>query len=195
MAPDSQTETKSKQPISQADTDALRQGASLGNPQSKVVVTEFGDYQCPSCATWSTYIKDSVIAKYGDKILFVFKNFPLPIHKNAPAAAQAVEAAGVQGKFWEMHDIVYEKQQDWENEKDPNTKFESYANQLGLNIDQWKKDRDSDKIKDLISTDKTLAEKLELPGTPAFLLNGVLLQPKSFTDLNKAIDEELAKTQ
>ena len=94
-----------------------------------------------------------------------------------------------------MHDIVYEKQQDWENEKDPNTKFESYANQLGLNINQWKKDRDSDKIKDLISTDKTLAEKLELPGTPAFLLNGVLLQPKSFTDLNKAIDEELAKTQ
>ena len=195
MAPDSQTETKSKQPISQADTDALRQGASLGNPQSKVVVTEFGDYQCPSCATWSTYIKDSVIAKYGDKILFVFKNFPLPIHKNAPAAAQAVEAAGVQGKFWEMHDIVYEKQQDWENEKDPNTKFESYANQLGLNINQWKKDRDSDKIKDLISTDKALGEKLELPGTPAFLLNGVLLQPKSFTDLNKAIDEELAKTQ
>ena len=195
MAPDSQTETKSKQPISQADTDALRQGASLGNPQSKVVVTEFGDYQCPSCATWSTYIKDSVIAKYGDKILFVFKNFPLPIHKNAPAAAQAVEAAGVQGKFWEMHDIVYEKQQDWENEKDPNTKFESYANQLGLNINQWKKDRDSDKIKDLISTDLALAEKLELPGTPAFLLNGVLLQPKSFTDLNKAIDEELAKTQ
>jgi len=195
MAPDSQNETKSKQPISQADTDALRQGASLGNPQSKVVVTEFGDYQCPSCATWSTYIKDSVIAKYGDKILFVFKNFPLPIHKNAPAAAQAVEAAGVQGKFWEMHDIVYEKQQDWENEKDPNAKFESYANQLGLNIDQWKKDRDSDKIKDLISTDLSLAEKLELPGTPAFLLNGVLLQPKSFTDLNKAIDEELAKTQ
>ena len=93
MAPDSQTETKSKQPISQADTDALRQGASLGNPQSKVVVTEFGDYQCPSCATWSTYIKDSVIAKYGDKILFVFKNFPLPIHKNAPAAAQAVDQA------------------------------------------------------------------------------------------------------
>ena len=195
MAPDSQTETKSKQPISQADTDALRQGASLGNPQSKVVVTEFGDYQCPSCATWSTYIKDSVIAKYGDKILFVFKNFPLPIHKNAPAAAQAVEAAGLQGKFWEMHDIVYEKQQDWENEKDPNTKFESYAGQLGINIDQWKKDRDSDKIKDLISTDLALAEKLELPGTPAFLLNGVLLQPKSFTDLNKAIDEELAKTQ
>ena len=106
MAPDSQTETKSKQPISQADTDALRQGASLGNPQSKVVVTEFGDYQCPSCATWSTYIKDSVIAKYGDKILFVFKNFPLPIHKNAPAAAQAVEAAGLQGILYTKNNKI-----------------------------------------------------------------------------------------
>jgi len=193
--PDSQTTEKSAQPITQAETDGLRQGASLGNPQASVVVTEFGDYQCPSCASWNSYVKNSVIDVYGDKILFVFKNFPLPIHENAPAAAQAVEAAGLQGKFWEMHNIVYEKQQDWEKEQDPNSKFESYANQLGLNIEQWKKDRDSDRVKDLISADKSLADKLQLPGTPAFLVNGVLLQPKSFKDLNSAIDEALTKTQ
>jgi protein-disulfide isomerase len=134
-----------------------------------------------------------MLPKYQDKILFVFKNFPLPIHKNAKAGAYAVEAAGLQGKFWEMHNIVYENQSEWENESNPNGKFEEYANRVGLNIDQWKKDIESSKIKDLVEKDTKLGEKLNLPGTPSFLVNGVLVQTKSEADLTQAIGQALAQ--
>ena len=193
MAPDgSQTNTSSSE-LSQQDKDALKTGATIGDPNSKVVVTEFGDYQCPACAAWHTFVKDTMLPKYQGKILFVFKNFPLPIHKNAKASAYAVEAAGLQGKFWEMHNIVYENQSEWENESNPNGKFEEYANRVGLNIDQWKKDRESSKIKDLVEKDTKLGEKLNLPGTPSFLVNGVLVQTKSEADLTQAIDQALAQ--
>ncbi|MBA3679046.1 thioredoxin domain-containing protein [Candidatus Saccharibacteria bacterium] len=195
MTPDSQTKDTKSQPITQADTDALRQGGSIGNPNSKVLVTEFGDYQCPACGAWHPYIKDTIIPQYQDKIFFVFKNFPLEMHKNAQASAQAVEAAALQGKFWEMHNIVYENQKEWVDEKDPNSKFEGYARQIGLNVDQWKKDRDTSKVKDLIKADVTLGEKLNLPGTPAFLINGTIVQVKSFEDLKNAIDQALAQNQ
>ncbi len=189
------TSTSSNTQISQEDQSALKSGATIGNPNSTVVVTEFGDYQCPACSQWHTYIKDTLLPKYQDKIFFVFKNFPLPIHKNAKAAAYAVEAAGLQGKFWEMHNIVYESQQEWENESDPSGKFEEYAKKVGLNIDQWKKDKDSGKIKDLVEKDSKLAEKLNLPGTPSFLVNGVLIDTKSEEALTQAIDQALAKNQ
>ena len=193
IAPDtSQTNTGSSD-LSQQDKDALKTGATIGDPNSKVVVTEFGDYQCPACAAWHTFVKDSMLPKYQDKILFVFKNFPLPIHKNAKASAYAVEAAGLQGKFWEMHNVVYENQSEWENESNPNGKFEEYAKRIGLNVDQWNKDKDSSKIKDLVEKDTKLGEKLNLPGTPSFLVNGVLVQTKSEADLTQAIDQALAQ--
>lgn len=192
LAPED-TSTGSNTEISQEDQTALKSGASIGNPNSTVVVTEFGDYQCPACAQWHAYIKDTLLPKYQDKTLFVFKNFPLPIHKNAKASAYAVEAAGLQGKFWEMHNIVYESQQEWENESDPNAKFEEYAKRVGLNIDQWKKDKDSGNIKDLVEKDTKLAEKLNLPGTPSFLVNGVLIDTKSEEALIQAIDQALAQ--
>jgi protein-disulfide isomerase len=193
MAPDSSQIGSTSSDLSQENKDALKTGATIGDPNSKVVVTEFGDYQCPACAAWHTFVKDTMLPKYQDKILFVFKNFPLPIHKNAKAGAYAVEAAGLQGKFWEMHNIVYENQSEWENESNPNGKFEEYANRVGLNIDQWKKDIESSKIKDLVEKDTKLGEKLNLPGTPSFLVNGVLVQTKSEADLTQAIGQALAQ--
>lgn len=194
ISPDSSQTTTTNKELTQADKDALKTGGSTGNPNSKVVVTEFGDYQCPACAQWHTFVKTDIITKYQDKILFVFKNFPLTQpHPNAQSAAQAVEAAGLQGKFWEMHNLMYENQDQWSTQKDPSSKYEEYARQIGLNIDQWKKDRDSAKIKDLIAADVALGEKLNLPGTPSFLVNGVVIQTNSEADLTKAIDQALAQ--
>jgi len=193
--PDSELANKANQPITQSETEALRTGGTIGNANSKVVLTEFGDYQCFACATWHPYIKDTIIPQYQDRVLIVFKNFPLEMHKNAQSASQAVEGAALQGKFWEMHNIVYDNQKNWENESDPNKKFEEYARQIGLNIDQWKKDRDSAKVKDLIKADVQLGTRLNLPGTPAFLINGVLQQPKAFEDLKNALDQALAQNQ
>lgn len=190
ITPDSSSTTTKT--LTQEDQAALKTGGSMGNPNATVVVTEFGDYQCPACAAWHSIVRDKIIPTYQDRILFVFKNFPLSIHKNAMASSQAVEAAALQGKFWEMHNIVYDNQKDWENENDPNGKFEDYARQIGLDIDRWKSDRDSAKVKDLIKADMALGEKLNLPGTPSFLVNGVLIQTNAEGDLAKAIEKALA---
>lgn len=194
ISPDSSQTTTTNKELTQADKDALKTGGTIGNPNSKVVVTEFGDYQCPACGQWHPFIKGTVIPQYQDKILFVFKNFPLTKpHPNAQSSAQAVEAAGLQGKFWEMHNLMYENQDQWSTQKDPSSKYEEYARQISLNIDQWKKDKDSAKIKDLIAADVALGEKLNLPGTPSFLVNGVVIQTNSEADLTKAIDQALAQ--
>lgn len=182
--------------LSQSEQEALKTGNTIGNASSKVVVTEFGDYQCPACGAWHPFVKDTVLPKYQDKILFVFKNFPLTKpHPNAQSAAQAAEAAALQGKFWEMHNKLYDNQADWSELKDPSSKYEQYAKEIGLNVDQWKKDKDSSKVKDIIKADVALGEKLNLPGTPSFLVNGKLVQTKSEADLTNAIEQALSQAQ
>lgn len=195
ISPDSsQTGSTGTKELTQSEKDALKTGGTAGNPNSKVVVTEFGDYQCPACGQWHPFVKDEIIAKYQDRIWFVFKNFPLTKpHPNAQSSAQAVEAAALQGKFWEMHNLMYENQDQWTTQKDPSSKYEEFARQIGLNIDQWKKDKDSSKVKDLIKADVALGEKLDLPGTPSFLVNGVVIQTKSEADLVTAIEQALAQ--
>ncbi len=195
VSPDSQPAQTQTQTKGKVDITALKNGGSVGDPNSKVVITEFGDYQCPSCGLWHPYIKDTIIPQYSNKVLFVFKNYPLKMHKNAQAAAQAVESASLQGKFWEMHNMVYDHQADWSNSNDPNSVFEKYASQIGLNVDTWKKDRESDKVRNLIKNDVAIGDQLGLPGTPSFLINGVLQQPKSFEDFKNAIDQAISQSQ
>lgn len=196
LAKPEDTATTSSTQLTQAEQDLLKTGNTVGNANSKVVVTEFGDYQCPACGAWHPFIKDTILPKYQDKILFAFKNFPLvKAHANAQSSAQAAEAAALQGKFWQMHDKLYENQAEWSELKDPSSKFEQYARDIGLNVDQWKKDRDSNKVKDIIKNDLRLGEKLNLPGTPSFLVNGVLVETKSEADLTNAIDQAIARLQ
>ncbi len=195
VSPDSQPAQTQTQTKGKVDITALKNGGSVGDPNSKVVITEFGDYQCPYCRVWHQYIKDTIIPQYSNKVLFVFKNYPLKMHKNAQAAAQAVESASLQGKFWEMHNMVYDHQADWSNSNDPNSVFEKYASQIGLNVDTWKKDRESDKVRNLIKNDVAIGDQLGLPGTPSFLINGVLQQPKSFEDFKNAIDQAISQSQ
>lgn len=184
--------------LSAQETAELQQGHSLGNPDSKVVLTEFGDYQCPACGQWHPFIKDTVLPKYQDRIKFVFKNLPLVnIHKNALISAQAAEAAALQGKFWEMHNKLYETQAQWENDSNDQAKgkFESYARELGLDVGRWKNDFDSAQVRDIIKADSALADKLQLPGTPSFLINGQIVDTKNgFEDLTNALDKALGQS-
>ncbi len=192
----SQNPSSQSHTITPADQAALKSGGTVGSTSSKVVVTEFGDYQCPACGQWHPFVKDTLLPQFQDKILFVFKNFPLTdLHKNAQAGAQAVEAAALQGKFWEMHNMLYDHRDDWVDLANPQAKFEQYARDTGLNIDQWKKDKDSQKIKDLIQSDVQLGTKLSLPGTPSFLINGSLVSPQNFNDLTNAINQALQQNQ
>lgn len=150
-----------------------------GNKDAKVILIEYGDYQCPGCAQAYTPLKN-LSEKYKDQIAFVFRNFPLTsIHPNARAAAAVAEVAGLQGKYWEMHDTLYEKQDEW---KDADTSerskvFKQYASELGLDLKQYDKDlKDSiDAINQKIDYDRALGAKAKVESTPTIFLNGKLV--------------------
>ncbi len=179
----------------EADVAKLSSGNSLGPADAKVTLSEFGDYQCPACAQYHKLIKDDIIPKYSDKLKFVFLNYPLvDIHANAQTAAQAAEAAALQGKFWEMHNILYERQDDWSKQKNPQPKFEAYARELGIDVDLFKKDSDSQKVIDLINQQAGLGDAFKLKGTPSFFVNGTAVVLKAGSgDLIEAINKALAQ--
>jgi len=185
----------SQRPQVEADVAKLSSGNSLGPADAKVTLTEFGDYQCPACGQYHKLIKDDILPKYSDKLKFVFLNFPLTeIHANAQAAAQAAEAAALQGKFWEMHNILYERQDDWSKQKDPRSKFETYAREIGIDLDLFKKDSESQKVIDLINQQAGLGEAFKLKGTPSFFVNGTAVVLKAGSnDILQAIDKALAQ--
>ena len=147
---------------------------ATGNTKSSVVLFEYGDYQCPGCESAYPIIKQ-VTDKYKDQIAFVFRNFPLTsIHPNALAAASASEAAGLQGKYWQMHDKLYEDQASWRdlNGAARTDYFVSAAKDLGLNDGTFRSDLDSKRVSGKISFDKALGEKAGITGTPSFFVNG-----------------------
>lgn len=184
--------TNNNRPKVAADTAKLSEGNYLGPVDAKVTLTEFGDYQCPACRKYSPILKNEILPKFEGKIKFVFLNYPLPVHKNAQAAAQAAEGAALQNKFWEMHDLLYEKQPEWENDKDPINKFESYARQIGLDLGKFQQDYASQKVADIINNQAALGDAFNISGTPTFLVNGTQVDNKNGSEgLKQAIEKAL----
>jgi len=147
---------------------------TTGSTANKILFIEYGDFQCPSCGGAHPNLK-TLINDYKDSVTFIFRNFPLTsIHPNARAAAATAEAAGLQGKYWEMHDMLYEKQNDW-NSLDASqrtTVFNSYATSLNLNLDKFKADVASKNVNQKISFDLALGKAFDVSATPTFFLDG-----------------------
>ena len=165
-----------------------------GSASSGVSLIEYGDFQCPACAQYYPILKQ-VYEKYKDQVTFQFRHFPLvQIHKNAFVASRAAEAAGNQGKFWEMHDALYENQQSWAEANNPNTYFDSYAKELNLDITKFQQDMASQATNDKINADLAEAKKTGASSTPTFVLNGKKLDqnPDSIEELYKLIDDAIA---
>lgn len=169
-----------------------------GNKDAKVVLIEYGDYQCPGCGSAYPNVK-VVTEKYKNDVAFVFRNLPLTsIHPNALAAAAAAEAAAKQGKFWEMHGRLFEAQNSW---KDAGTAqrsqiFEGYARDLGLNLDTFRTDASGDAVAEKIAYDRALARKVGAASTPTFFINGKLLEGTSWSETSafeKIITDALAQ--
>lgn len=150
----------------------------FGDKTSKVLLTEYGDFQCPYCGQAYPNVK-TLTDKYQDKLAFVFRNNPMPtLHPNARAAAAAAEAAGLQGKYWEMHDKLYESQNSWNTASaDKRTDlFVQYAKAIGVkNTDKFKLDMASKNVNRKIDFDLALGKKDKVAGTPSFFLNGKLV--------------------
>jgi protein-disulfide isomerase len=191
--------------VSQIDVSKI-QGASVENGQiadhvyakadSTVVLIEYGDFQCPACGSENSKIM-KIAEDYKDKISFIFRNYPLTlIHSNAKAAAGAAEAAGLQGKYWEMHDLLYKNQTDWQSltSDERSKKFISYAEELKLDTEKFKADTNSDAITKKINFDTAQGKKINISGTPTFVLNGDIIPNETWsndTEFRKLIDSKL----
>ncbi|MGH7237819.1 MAG: DsbA family protein, partial [Candidatus Saccharimonadales bacterium] len=148
-----------------------------GQGKDGLKLVEYGDYECPYCGEYDPIVKQ-VASIYDQQITFQFRNYPLTeVHPNAFAAGRAAEAAGIQGKFWQMHDVLYQDQNQWVSAKDPEPIFVSYAQQLSLNEAKFKQDFSSNKVNNLINADEAEGNKLNIQGTPTFYLNGQTIKP------------------
>jgi protein-disulfide isomerase len=160
-----------------------------GDPKAKLAIVEFSDFQCPFCSRVTPTLKQ-IEEAYGDQVRIVFKHLPLRIHPKAPAAHAAAEAAHRQGKFWEMHDKIFSDQSGMAPEK-----YEAYAGELGLDMEQFRSDIASEEIKERVDADSEEASKLGVTGTPAFFVNGRFLSgAQPFSAFKSLIDEELGKS-
>jgi protein-disulfide isomerase len=172
-----------------SDTDSMH---IRGAPDAAVTLEEFGDYQCPPCANIAGFI-DELLKEYSPRLRIVFRNFPLPIHKHGLEAALAAEAAGIQGRYWEMHDLLYREQTTWSNVGNARELFNSYAGMLGLNVDQFKKDMDGEKAKARIDFDQERGKSLGVASTPTLFINNQEVGPMNKTPagLRATIDAAL----
>ena len=158
-----------------------------GNNKAGVTLIEYGDYECPICENYYLPLKQAA-AQYNDQIHFQFRNLPLTaIHPNAFAAARAAEAASLQGKFWQMHDKLYENQNAWVSSSSPIDQFTQYAQAIGLNVSKFKTDYASSQVNDSINADLAAFRKTgQDQATPTFFLNGKYLANTSLIDSSGA---------
>jgi len=158
----------SQPPKEVSNSDLVKNNSQvLGSEDAKVTVVEFSDFQCPACGAAHSVVKQ-VIKEYGDKILFVYRHFPLlATHQYALKAAEAAEAAGEQGKFWEYHDILFANQDNLKTED-----LKNYAKQIGLDVKKFNEALDSGKNKDKVLSDLDDGEKFGVASTPTFFING-----------------------
>lgn len=163
-----------------------------GNIEAKTTLVEYSDFQCPACAQYEPIIKQ-VLDAYPEDLRFVYRHYPLvQIHKFALPAAEASEAANKQGKFWEMHDLLFERQNVWYKAEKPRDLFVEYAKELGLDESKFTSDLKSDDIQEKINTDMSGAVSSGITGTPTFFLNGKKIVPRSLEEFKSLIDAELA---
>jgi len=143
----------------------------LGPDSAKVKIVEYADFQCPACAYGSPYLMQAIRAN-ANEVQLTYHHFPLSYHTNAYPAAYAAEAAGKQGKFWEMAEMLYDKQDEWTSNNNPSVIFISYAETLDLNSDQFTQDMDSGEIRQIVEQEAQASEKLNINSTPTYFING-----------------------
>jgi len=160
---------------------------AFGPADAKVTVVEFSDFQCPYCSRAATAV-DQIKEKYGTRVRFVFRQFPLPMHQNARGAAEAALAANAQGKFWEFHDKMFQNQSKLER-----ADLEAMAKDVGMDVAAFKKALDSKTFAADVDADMKLGESVAVNGTPTMFINGARVQnPTSFEAISAQIEGVLS---
>ena len=158
-----------------------------GPDNAPVTLTVFSDFQCPYCSRLVPFV-DEVLAKNPDKVRIVFKQFPLRMHNFALPAALASLAARDQGKFWPMHDLLFANSSQLSDEK-----IRSFAQQVGLDLARFDKDRNDKRLRDEVQRDLELGQKAGVQGTPTVFINGKLLRDRSLPNVQAIIDREAGR--
>lgn len=163
-----------------------------GPSGASVSLIEYTDFQCPACGAVFPVV-EQMLLEFGDQIEFVSRHFPLTsIHPNAMAAHRSAQAASNQGMFWEMHDMLFERQQAWSTSTDVNRIFEGYAGELGLDLEQFTTDAASEEVSKVINASISGGTAVGVQGTPTFFINGELLPtPRSVEEFRSAIQASL----
>jgi len=165
-----------------------------GNSSAKVVITEYSDFECPACGSAEPIVR-TLRSEYQDKVAFRYVNFPLVnIHANAFKAAEAVECANDQGKFWEYHDKLFDNQKALQTDSVIDPKFYyDIASSLGLDVEKFKQCLDSDAKKQAVTNEFNEAVSTNLKGTPSFFVNNISVDNYAYDNFKKIIDQELSK--
>jgi len=165
-----------------------------GAPNATVTLEEFADFECPSCGAFAPTMRE-IKTVYGDRVRVIFRQYPLQMHQRAYDAARAAEAAGAQGRFWEMHDMLYDKQKVWSSKTllDHRKEFEGYAKSLGLNVDKFNNDLTGNMANSRVAADKKRGDFIGIRATPSLYLNGRLLTPEEMqiTKLRELVENAL----
>ncbi len=169
---------------------------SEGNPNASVSIIEYGDFECPACAEYEPLV-EQLVQNYSSTIHFVFRNFPLyTIHPDAGISAQAAEAAGLQGKYWEMHDLLYKNQNDWVTTAPTDVVskyFDGYAQSIGIDVNKFNTDIGSSQVLAKIQTDVNGGNAASIDHTPTFFVNlKQIPNPSGYADFQAAIEQALA---
>jgi protein-disulfide isomerase len=181
---------EAKTPSSKNETTGAEPAHIRGSLTARVRIEEFGDFQCPSCAALSPALNQAE-QKYRGKLCVIFRQFPLASHPHAQEAARAAEAAGLQGRFWEMHDLLYGSQLVWTRAADTRELFIQFAKSLGLDVERFKIDLESEQVRRRIVADQQRAASLGVNRTPAIFINGERLPDSSLN--KKALQEAIER--
>lgn len=167
-----------------------------GGESAKVVLIEYSDFQCPACAAFAPVVK-GLIEEFGEDLKIVYRHFPLfQSHLNAISAAEASEAAGGQGKFWQMHDMIFDNQREWENSRKAKDIFKGYAVSIGIDAEKFSEDLNSKEVDNAVKSDLKDAQKLNLSYTPTFILNGERIEnPRSYEQFRDLINQAILESQ
>jgi protein-disulfide isomerase len=169
-------------------------GHIRGPEKAPVTLVEFGDYECPVCAVYHPLVKE-ILSRYPGKLRLEFHHYPLvSIHPNAMIGAMAAEAAGEQGHFWEMHDALFEHQQEWAESRNPEPGLISLASAIGLDVNRFMQSLRSPELQNRILHDVSLARQVPTNETPTFLIGGQRVHVKlSIDDFVQAVEAQLHK--
>ncbi len=170
-------------------------GAAVkGSENAPITIVEFSEYQCPYCGKYVDETYFQIFNDYGDQIRYFFHDCPLPFHPHAQRLAEVARCAGDQDKYWAMHDLLFEKRDEWSEKEEITTNINGYAKQLGLDIEEFNACLDSGKYTQAVEDDMALGQAVGVQGTPTFFINGNrLVGAQPYSAFKAIIDAELSK--